>query len=104
MVDIITTIIVRGESMKTVSALEMRKKFGSVLDMVTNQGIPVTICRADKPLAVLVPIEDYRSKSLGREHRLRRAAERIDEWKKRHAKKLKGLDVTKILRESRAER
>jgi len=90
--------------MKTVSALEMRKKFGSVLDLVTRKGIPVTICRADKPLAVLVPIEDYRSKSLGREHRLRLAAERIDEWKKRHAKKLKGLDVTKMLRESRAER
>ena len=90
--------------MKTVSALEMRKKFGSVLDLVTKKGIPVTICRADKPLAVLVPIEDYRSKNLGREHRLRFAAERIDEWKKRHAKKLKGLDVTKMLRESRAER
>lgn len=90
--------------MKTVSALEMRKKFGSVLDLVSKKGIAVTICRADKPLAVLVPIEDYRSKSLGREHGLRLAAERINEWKKRHAKKLKGLDVTKMLRESRAER
>jgi prevent-host-death family protein len=79
--------------MKTVSALEMRKKFGSVLDLVTKKGIPVTICRANKPLAVLVPIEDYRL-----------VADRIDEWKTRHAKKLKGLDVTKMLRQSRAER
>jgi hypothetical protein len=35
---------------------------------------------------------------------LRLVADRIDEWKKRHAKKLKGLDVTKMLRQSRAER
>ena len=90
--------------MKTVSVLEMRKKLGSVLDLVTKKGIPVTICRAEKPLAVLVPIEDYRSKSLRREHLLRLAAERIDEWKKLHAKKLKSLDITKMLRESRAER
>jgi len=81
--------------MKTVSVLEMRKKLGSVLDLVTKKGIPVTICRA---------IEDYRSKSLRREYLLRLAAERIDEWKKRHAKKLKSLDITKMLRESRAER
>ena len=90
--------------MKTVSVLEMRKKLGSVLDLVTKKGIPVTICRADKPLAVLVPIEDYRSKSLRREYLLRLAAERIDEWKKLHAKKLKSLDIPKMLRESRAER
>jgi len=90
--------------MKTVSVLEMRKKLGSVLDLVTKKGIPVTICRAEKPLAVLVPIEDYRSKSLRREHLLRLAAERIDEWKKLHAKKLKSLDIPKMLRESRAER
>jgi len=90
--------------MKTVSVLEMRKKLGSVLDLVTKKGIPVTICRAEKPLAVLVPIEDYRSKSLRREHLLRLDAERIDEWKKLHAKKLKSLDIPKMLRESRAER
>ncbi|MGH7872437.1 MAG: type II toxin-antitoxin system Phd/YefM family antitoxin [Candidatus Binatia bacterium] len=86
-----------------ISALEMRKKFGSVLELVTKQGIPVTICRAGKPLAVLVPIEDYQSKNFGREHRLR-LAKRINEWKKRHTKKLKGLDVTRMLRASRAER
>jgi prevent-host-death family protein len=41
--------------MKSLSALEVRKKFGGVLDMVTKDRVPVTICRANKPLAVLVP-------------------------------------------------
>ena len=90
--------------MKTLSALEVRKKFGAVLDMVTKDRVPVTICRANKPLAVLVPAEDYQSENSGRGQRLRLAAEKIAEWKSRHAKKLKGIDTTKLLRQSRAER
>ena len=90
--------------MKTMSALEVRKKFGSVLDMVSKKGIPVTISRANKPLAVLVPVQDYNSRNAGRETRLRLAAERIVEWKKAHAQKLKGVNAVKLLRESRDER
>lgn len=90
--------------MKTMSALEVRKKFGSVLDMVSKKGIPVTISRANKPLAVLVPVQDYKARNAGRETRLRLAAEKIVEWKKTHAHKLKGVNAVKLLRESRDER
>lgn len=90
--------------MKTMSALEVRKKFGSVLDMVSKKRIPVTISRANKPLAVLVPAQDYKATNAGRETRLRLAAEKIVEWKKLHAQKLKGVDAVKLLRESREQR
>jgi prevent-host-death family protein len=86
--------------MKTISALEVRKQFGRVLDMV----IPVTISRANKPLAVLVPAQDYKARNTGRETRLRLAAERIVEWKRLHAEKLTGLNAVKLLRESREGR
>ena len=90
--------------MKTMSALEVRKKFGSVLDMVSKKRIPVTISRANRPLAVLVPAEDYKARNSGRETRLRLAVDKIFEWKKLHAQKLKGIDPVKLLRESREER
>ena len=90
--------------MKTMSALEVRKRFGSVLDLVSKKRVPVTISRANKPLAVLVPAQDYQKRSSGRETRLRLAVEKIAEWKKRHAQTLKGVDVVKLLRESRENR
>jgi prevent-host-death family protein len=90
--------------MKTMSALEVRKKFGSVLDMVSKKGIPVTISRANKPLAVLVPAQSYKAINFGRESRLRLTSEKIVEWKRLHAQKIKGVDVVKLLRESREER
>lgn len=90
--------------MKTMSALDVRKKFGSVLDLVSKKGVPVTISRANKPLAVLVPAQDYRARSAGRETRLRLAAEKIFEWKKLHARKIKGIAAVKLLRKSREER
>jgi prevent-host-death family protein len=90
--------------MKTMSALEVRKKFGSVLDLVSKKGVPVTISRANKPLAVLVPAQDYKATNTARESRLRLAAEKIVEWKKLHAQKIKGANAVKLLRESREER
>ena len=90
--------------MITMSALEVRKKFGSVLDMVSKKGIPVTISRANKPLVVLVPAQDYKARNAGRETRLRLASEKILEWKKAHAHKLEGVNAAKLLRESRDER
>jgi len=87
--------------MKTMSALEVRKKFGSVLDMVSKKRIPVTISRANKPLAVLVPAQDYKASNAARETRLRLASEKIFEWKKLYARKLKGVNAVKLLRESR---
>ncbi len=90
--------------MKTMSALEVRKQFGSVLVLVSKKRTFVTIYRANTPLAVLVPAQDYQTRTSGRETRLRLAVEKITEWTKRHAAKLKGLDAVKLLRQSRESR
>ena len=86
--------------MKTMSALEVRRKFGGVLDLVAKKRIPVTICRANRPLAVLVPADEYAVGAQGREDRLRLAAERLSRWKAGRAGHLKGIDVIKLLRQS----
>jgi len=52
----------------------------------------------------LVPAQDYQTRTSGRETLLRLAVEKISEWKKRHAAKLKRLDAVKLLRQSRESR
>lgn len=90
--------------MKTLTALEVRKKFGSVLDMVAKKHIHVAISRANQTLAVMIPADEYKMRNIGREKRLRLAAGKIDEWKKLNEAKLKGINAVKLLRESREER
>ena len=92
--------------MKTLSALTVRREFGSVLDEVVRKNEPVTITRANKPLVVLVPAASYGGANAGRirESRLRRADERVAEWRRRHAARLRGLDPVELVRESRSRR
>lgn len=90
--------------MKTLTALEVRKKFGSVLDMVAKKHIHVAISRANQTLAVMIPADEYRVRNIGREKRLRLAAGKIDEWKELNAAGLKRIDTVKLLRESREQR
>ena len=90
--------------MKIMSALDVRKRFGSVLDMVAKKRIPVAISRANKTLAVMVPADEYEARNSGRESRLRLTVERIEAWKNLHARKLKKVDAVRLLRESREER
>ena len=91
--------------MKTLNALTVRKRFGSVLDEVVRTREPITITRGNRPLVVLVPAEDYRAGlDGGREIRLRRAAERVAVWRRRHAAHLAKLDPVDLVRRSRASR
>jgi prevent-host-death family protein len=50
--------------MKTVTALDLRKKLGSVLNDVSKKGEQVMISRANKPLAVLISLDEYEEKVL----------------------------------------
>jgi prevent-host-death family protein len=93
--------------MRTVSALAFRRQFGRVLDEVVKKREPITITRANQPLAVLVPAEDFNaagSGALSREHRLRLVAERLDSWRDRNADALRRLDAVALVRETRADR
>jgi len=44
---------------RTISAMEARKHFGELLESVYYRGDAVTIERAGKPMAVIVPAADY---------------------------------------------
>ncbi len=91
---------------KTINALTLRKKLGSTLDEVHNKKIPIIISRANKPLVVIIPFEDYKeiNEEKERERRLRLAASKIDQWREKHIKQLKGLNSAEIIRQMREER
>ena len=92
--------------MKTLTALDLRKKLGSVLNDVSKKGEQVIISRANKPLAVLISIEEYEEKVLkkNRERRLREVSAEMDKWKKRHLKETINIDIAKAVREIREDK
>lgn len=93
----------------TVTALEMRRKFGGILDRVAKKGEHITIVRGNRPLATLVPATEHQEQCLDR-NRVRRVEEffsKIDAWQKANAnalKRLKGFDSTAFIRKMRRER
>lgn len=92
--------------MKTLNALTVRKKFGSIIDEVHDNKRPIAISRANQPLVVLIPYEDYEAyeSQRARRERLREVARRMDEWRKAHVKKTKNVNTTKLIRELRESR
>jgi prevent-host-death family protein len=92
--------------MKTLTALDLRKKLGSVLDAVAEKHEPVTITRANKPLAVIISAEEYQDKVLkgDRGRKLKELSAKMEAWKKEHRKETARLDVVKAVRETRERR
>jgi len=96
----------RRFGMKTVTALDLRKKLGSVLNDVSRKGEQVVISRANKPLAVLISLDEYEEKVLNknRERKLENISTEMDRWKKRHLKETVNIDIVKAIREVREGR
>jgi prevent-host-death family protein len=92
--------------MKTVTALDLRKKLGSFLNDVSKKGEQVMISRANKPLAVLISLAEYEEKVLNRnrEKKLEKISSEMDRWKKRHLKATANVDIVKVIREVREGR
>jgi prevent-host-death family protein len=92
--------------MKTLTALDLRKKLGSVLDDVSKKGEQVMISRANKALAVLISVDEYEEKVLkkNRERRLKERSTEMDRWKERHLKETVNIDIVKAIREVREGR
>jgi prevent-host-death family protein len=89
--------------MKKLSALELRKNLGSVLDTVANNKEQVMISRANKPLAVIISVDEYQEKILKstRGQKLKELSARMEEWRKTHRKATERIDVVKAIRELR---
>jgi prevent-host-death family protein len=92
--------------MKTVTALDLRRKLGSILNSVAEKHEPVTITRANKPLAVIISADDYQEKVLkgDRGRKLKELSAKMDIWKKEHRKETAQVDVVKAVREARNRR
>lgn len=45
--------------LQTIQMLDLRKKIGEVVDRTLYQKVRFLIKRRDKPVAVLIPLEDY---------------------------------------------
>lgn len=93
----------------TVSALEMRKKFGTVIDRVHKHGMHVTVTRDNVPVAVLIPIEEYNAflKSQSTPESIVDALDRLNTWQKLNASRLNQRtdhDVVKAIRDMRSHR
>ena len=89
--------------MKTVSTLTLRKKLGQVLDEVAA-GEPVTVTRANRALAVLVPAAEYAAGTASRRRRLETAAARVAEWRAAYAAKRGRVDPVALVRKDRESR
>jgi prevent-host-death family protein len=88
------------------TALDLRKRLGSVLNDVSMRKEQVVISRANKPLAVMISIDEYEEKVLkkNREQKLRDISAKMDQWKEKHKKKTAHIDVVKVIREIRESR
>ncbi len=92
--------------MKTLSALDLRKRLGEVLDSIAQNKEQVMISRANKPLAVIISVDEYEEKILKsrRGEKLKELSTRMDEWRAKHREETRDLDVVKAIRELRDSR
>ena len=92
--------------MKTVKALDVRKRFGSLLDEVVKKHQPVIVERSGRPLVVMVSFEQYQAEHdlTARQERLRAVSTVLERWRQRNAKALARVDAVQAIRELRASR
>ena len=96
--------------MKTVSALELRKRLGAILN-AASAGERIVIERDRRPLAVLVSYEDAQRLEESRDERYRRAIAALDRLealgerlRREYPQPAEGPDAVTAVREARDER
>lgn len=92
--------------MQTLTTMDLRKNLGHILDLVAENNEPVTISRANKPLAVILSIAEYEEKvqKKNRGQRLETLSGAMDAWRERNRTETERVDVVKVIRESRESR
>lgn len=70
----------------TITAIDLRKKLGEILDRVANKGEHITITRANKPLATFIPAEEHQRhcEAHGRLKTIDEAFDDIKRWRREH--------------------
>jgi prevent-host-death family protein len=92
--------------MQTLTTMDLRKNLGHILDMVAENNEPVTISRANKPLAVILSIAEYEEKvqKKNRGQRLEALSGAMDAWRERNKPATTEIDAAQAVRESRDAR
>lgn len=92
--------------MQTLTTMDLRKNLGHILDMVAESNQPVTISRANKPLAVILSITEYEEKvqKKNRVQRLEALSGAMDAWRERNRAETSVVDAVQAVRESRDAR
>lgn len=90
-----------------ISALEMRKRLGGILDQVYKKGDHVTITRGNTPLVTLIPAREH-EELMTRRNRLKSvgmALKKIENWQGQNAKRISDLEnTTEAIRKMRDSR
>lgn len=86
--------------METVNALQLRQSLGRVLRRLHKTGRPILLEKDRKPAAVIISLEDYRTRFVDVEaDRLR--AEMVERIKQAELRTPKGVSSLDLLREIR---
>lgn len=92
----------------TITAIEMRQKLGEILDRVAQKGDHITITRANKPLATLIPPDDHKEYCTihKRAKTIEEAIADVEKWKRDNPGKLRPgkLDSAAVVRKMRDSR
>lgn len=92
--------------MQTVTALEFRKKFGEILDLI-NHNETVLITRQNIPLGIIYPFKNKRPEieEEKRKEAAKKLIQELREWRKKWGKRQKGeKDSVALIREMRENR
>lgn len=75
----------------TITAIDLRKKLGEILDRVSQKGEHITITRANKSLATLIPAHEHQEQCLERRHfkTIEAAMADVEKWKRENPGKLR---------------
>jgi len=92
--------------MKTLTALDLRKRLGSILNEVHERKERFIVSRANKPLAVIISVDEYEERVLKKERgrKLQAICAGMENWKKEHGNETGRIDVTDAIREMRDRR
>lgn len=86
--------------METVNALQLRQSLGRVLKRLAKTGQPILLEKDRKPAAVIISLEDYRTRFVDVEAD-RRRTEMVDRIKAAALRTPKGVSSLDMLREVR---
>jgi prevent-host-death family protein len=92
--------------MQTLTTMDLRKNLGHILDMVAETNEPITVSRANKPLAVILSVAEFEEKvqRKNRGQRLETLSGAMDAWRERNRPATAQVDAVQAVRDSRDAR